>query len=103
MILLVQGLIVNASKGGTQRTAREGGKSLWEKRLASERTSGSFAVFMAPSSDNEEELQNIFKKDWLMLCGGRHFTALLRGSPVVLVRVLAVPSYPHFPAPYPFG
>lgn len=33
------------------------GNPLQEKMLASERTSGSFAVFMAPSSDNEEELQ----------------------------------------------
>lgn len=37
-----------------------------------------------------------------MLCGGRHFPALIPVSPV-LVGVLAVPSYPHFLAPYPFG
>lgn len=41
---------------GTKELPGKVGNPL-QKRLASERTSGSFAVFMAPSSDNEEELQ----------------------------------------------
>lgn len=56
------------------------GNPLREKRLASERTSGSFAVFMAPSSDNEEELQ-YFLKGLVDVMWGQTFYCTAPGEP----------------------
>lgn len=60
-------------KEGTKERPGKVGNPLQEKRLASERTSGSFAVFMSPSSDYEEELQ-YFLKGFVDVMWGQTFS-----------------------------